>query len=174
MTGGTSGAAFALPPAFRPAAIVVVPLDLCSANNGALQITPDGTVVVVAEGNFSNAQCLTSLDGVSYSLTGSGSQLNLINGWTGAPLGTFFPSVRTISGIVHITGTMNNGTSSVAFVVPKASRPARFVEVPVELCGPVYGQLTIGPDGEVSVEAEGGNFGQAQCRTFLDGVSYAP
>jgi hypothetical protein len=66
---GTSAVAFTLPAAFRPTTDVYVPVDLCGGTNGRLLIRPDGTVSVYAEGGiFSNAQCFTSLEGVSYAL----------------------------------------------------------------------------------------------------------
>jgi hypothetical protein len=66
-TGGTNPVAFVLPPGFAPAKTVRVKVDLCNANNGELVITPDGTATVNAEnGQFSNAACFTSLDGVSF------------------------------------------------------------------------------------------------------------
>ena len=56
-----------LPPAFRPVTAVYIPVDLCNATNGRLFIQTNGIVNVQAEGGtFSNAQCFTSLDGVSY------------------------------------------------------------------------------------------------------------
>jgi hypothetical protein len=66
-TTGTNAAPFVLPPSLSPITAVYVPIDLCSANNGRLYIQPDGTVIVQAQGGtFSNAQCFTSLDGVSF------------------------------------------------------------------------------------------------------------
>jgi hypothetical protein len=66
-TTGTNPVPFTLPAAFRPAGVVFVPVDLCNATNGRLQIEPTGVVTVQAEGGaFSNAACFTSLDGVSF------------------------------------------------------------------------------------------------------------
>jgi hypothetical protein len=65
-TGGDNAAAFTLPLADRPAARVYVPVDLCNAHNGRLNITPSGVVSVQPEGSWSDAQCFTSLDGVSF------------------------------------------------------------------------------------------------------------
>jgi hypothetical protein len=66
-TGGTNPVPFTLPKAFRPSATVFVPVDLCNATNGRLQINPNGTTTVQAEGGaFSNASCFTSLDGVAF------------------------------------------------------------------------------------------------------------
>ena len=66
-TTGTNPIAFTLPSGFRPATSVYVPVDLCNATNGRLFIQHSGVVTVQAEGGtFSNAQCFTSLDGVSF------------------------------------------------------------------------------------------------------------
>jgi hypothetical protein len=66
---GTNAVVFTLPAAFRPTTAVYVPVALCSAINGYLAIQPDGTVIVQDEGGgFANAQCFTSLEGVSYAL----------------------------------------------------------------------------------------------------------
>jgi hypothetical protein len=66
-TSGTNPMPFVLPEAFRPSTDVFVPVDLCNATNGRLQIEPNGTVIVEAEGGaFSNAACFTSLDGASF------------------------------------------------------------------------------------------------------------
>jgi hypothetical protein len=55
-----------LAPAQRPGSNVYVPVDLCDATNGRLLIETNGTVIVQADTVFSNAQCFTSLDGVSF------------------------------------------------------------------------------------------------------------
>jgi hypothetical protein len=66
-TTGTNPVPFTLPTAFRPSQAVFVPVDLCNATNGRLQIEPTGVVTVEAEGGtFSNAACFTSLDGVTF------------------------------------------------------------------------------------------------------------
>lgn len=66
MAAGPNEIAFTLPAGFRPASDVFVPVDLCDATKGVLRIETDGTVLVGAAGSFSDAQCFTSLDGVSF------------------------------------------------------------------------------------------------------------
>ena len=62
-TTGSNPVPFTLPAAFSPASVVFVPVDLCNATSGRLQIEPTGVVTVEAEGGaFSNAACFTSLD----------------------------------------------------------------------------------------------------------------
>src|SRR5579859_2415341 len=175
-TAGANSVAFTLPPGFRPAKTVFVKVDLCYANNGRLQIKPDGVVTVEAEGGtFSHAQCYTSLDGASFARSrASFKALKLQNGWTNAPYSTSNAEVRLISGIVHFKGAISTkGSNPVAFTLPPGFRPATNVFVPVDLCSANYGQLRIQRNGVVTVQAEGGNFSQAQCFTSLDGVSFA-
>jgi hypothetical protein len=65
-TTGTNSQPFTLPARFRPVTNVYVPVDLCGANKGRLFIQTSGVVSVQAENSFSDAQCFTSLDGVSF------------------------------------------------------------------------------------------------------------
>ena len=175
-TTGSNPAPFTLPAGFRPASAVFVPVDLCNAANGRLQIEPTGVVTVEAEGGaFSNAACFTSLDGVSFAKSASSfTPLTLQNGWTNSPFGTSAAAVRTISGIVHFKGAIaTTGSNPVPFTVPTAFRPARTVFVPVDLCNATHGVLEIDKSGVVTVDAEGGAFSNAACFTSLDGASYA-
>jgi hypothetical protein len=67
IASGTNAAPFVLPPSFSPVTTVYIPVDLCNATNGRLILQTNGSVTIQAEGGvFSNAQCFTSLDGVSY------------------------------------------------------------------------------------------------------------
>jgi hypothetical protein len=64
-TKGSNGIAFTLPKADRPAGNVLVSVDTCNATRGELYIQHSSLVTVIPEGgNFSNAACFTSLDGV--------------------------------------------------------------------------------------------------------------
>jgi hypothetical protein len=66
-TSGTNPVAFTLPPLYWPSTDVYVSVDMCNATKGRLFIQTNGVVSVQAEnGTFSNAQCFTSLDGVSF------------------------------------------------------------------------------------------------------------
>jgi hypothetical protein len=175
-TNGANPVAFTLPAGDRPALRVFVPVDHCGATNGDLFIQPDGSVSVEAEGGvWANAQCLTSLDGVSFAPSpGSFKLLTLQNGWTSRGLASASPGVRVISGIVHLEGDMYfNGINPVAFTLPASFRPAHNVAVKVALCGRDSGVLIIGPSGAATVQAEGGNWANAQCQTSVDGVWFA-
>jgi len=65
-TSGTDPNAFVLPANFRPSKTVYLPVDMCDATNGRLVIKSNGTTTVEAEKSFGNAQCFTSLEGVSF------------------------------------------------------------------------------------------------------------
>jgi hypothetical protein len=65
-TSGNSVYAFVLPSSMTPPTNVYVPIDLCNATKGRLDISPDGSVEVQAETSFNNAKCFTSLEGASF------------------------------------------------------------------------------------------------------------
>jgi hypothetical protein len=70
VAGGTGSGLFTLPSGLRPNTNVYVPIDLCDSTKGRLLVQPSGSVSVQTNGAFSDAQCFTSLDGVSYSAPG--------------------------------------------------------------------------------------------------------
>jgi len=63
---GTPAPIFTLPPELRPARNEYVNVDLCGARKGRVYALPDGTVSIQAVGPFTDAQCFTSLEGVSF------------------------------------------------------------------------------------------------------------
>jgi hypothetical protein len=167
---------FTLPAAFRPAATVFIPVDLCNATNGRLEIQPGGIVIVQAEGGaFSNAACFTSLDGASFAKSAvSFTRLRLLNGWFRSPFGTSRAAARVISGIVHLKGAIaTTGSNPIPFTLPAAFRPSTIVDIKVDLCTQTNGRLLIQPSGTVTVQAEHGAFANAACFTSLDGASFA-
>jgi len=100
--------------------------------------------------------------------------LTLVNGWANYGNGTASAAVASINGIVHLKGGIKtSGTNPVPFTLPAGDRPAHNVAVKVALCGEDSGMLVIGPGGEATVQAEGGNWANAQCQTSLDGVWFA-
>ena len=176
-TAGIKPAAFTLPAKFRPSRNVNILINVCTGSIGRLDIAPSGAVSVEAEGtgNWWMVQCGTSLDGASYPLSAASyTALTLQNGWMNAPYGTSNAGARKISGIVHLKGAIwTNGTNPDPFVLPAAFWPAHEIFVPADLCGGNKGRLDIRPDGVVEVQTQTGDFGQAQCFTSLDGVSFA-
>ncbi|WP_096302465.1 hypothetical protein [Jatrophihabitans sp. GAS493] len=172
-TSGTNVSPFTLPVGFRPFTNTYVPVDMCNAAKGRLYITTAGAVTVQAQNAFSDAQCFTSLDGVSFVPSGTGTTaLTLTNGWVGGPFSTGIPRVAIVSGVVHLKGSMGSGTSAAAFTLPVGFRPATTVYAAADMCNATNGRLIIQPTGAVSVQAET-SFSNAQCFTSLDGVTFA-
>jgi hypothetical protein len=173
-TSGTNAQPFVLPPYYSPSTDVYIPVDMCGATNGRLWIQPNGVVTVEAETAFSNAQCFTSLDGAYFVAQGNpGFQaLQLINGWKGAPFGTYPAAAGGAYGLVVFKGGISSGTSPTPFNLPPSFTPVTTVYVPVDLCNATKGRLMIETSGAVTIEAENENFANAQCFTSLDGVSF--
>lgn len=172
-TTGANAEAFVLPKGYRPTTNVYIPVDLCNATNGRLNIAPTGIVMVEAETVFSNAQCFTSLEGAWFAASASGFKaLTLINGWTESPFATSKAEAANEYGIVYFKGAIaTGGTSPQPFTLPVAFRPVTTVYVPVDLCDATKGRLYIQLSGSVFVEAET-VFANAECFTSLDGVSF--
>jgi hypothetical protein len=173
-TTGTNAEPFVLPKAFRPLDAVYIPVDLCGATNGRLDILPTGVVTVEAEGSvFGNAQCFTSLDGAWFFPKPAGFKLlTLINGWTDTSFGTSKPEAENAYGIVYFKGAIaTTGTNATPFTLAPAFRPVTNVYVPVDLCDATKGRLLIQTNGVVIVQAET-DFSNAQCFTSLDGASF--
>jgi hypothetical protein len=166
---------FVLPPAFRPAKYVVVPVDMCGATGGELNIAPTGVVQAISGGANSNATCFTSLDGASFALSpASSTKLTLQPGWTEFDNLYRNAAARVVGGIAHLQGEIKTaGTNPAAFTLPPAFRPSTNVYVLINLCTGSIGRLDIAPSGAVSVEAEGtNNWWMVQCGVSLDGASY--
>ncbi|MEA2643355.1 MAG: hypothetical protein QOG08_381 [Chloroflexota bacterium] len=171
-TAGTNPAPFTLPKPFRPSSSVYVPIDLCNATKGRLFITNAGVVNVQAA-VFSNAQCFTSLEGVSFATKPTGyTALTLQNGWSNAPFGTRNAAAKVIAGVVHLQGAIGSGTGTLAFTLPAGFRPSTTVYVPVDMCNASNGRLVIDTAGNAQVQAET-SFSNAQCFTSLEGASFA-
>jgi hypothetical protein len=57
-----------LPTAVRPVVAVWLPTDMGSANTGRINVFSDGSVVVEATVDITDARAFTNLDGLTYSL----------------------------------------------------------------------------------------------------------
>ncbi len=67
LTQGSNLHPFVLPAAYRPLKNVYLPVNLCDANEGSLDIKPSGTVTLELWNDQSrDAECFTSLDGLSF------------------------------------------------------------------------------------------------------------
>jgi len=175
-SSNTNNVAFILPPAFRPAKNVNVPVDMCGTTSGELAIAPTGVTQVISQGANSNATCFTSLDGVSFALsTKPFTALTLQPGWTEFDNLYRKAAARLVGGIVHLAGEIKTAHSlSAAVTLPPAFRPSTNVYALINLCTGSIGRLNITPSGAVTVQAEGtNNWWMAQCGVSLDGASFA-
>jgi hypothetical protein len=169
----TSIDAFTLPAEARPSSEVYLPVSLCNAGKGRLHISTGGLATVSADGPWSDAQCLVSLDGLSYPVSTSGyTALTLKNSWVNAPYATRNAVAKDIGGFVHLAGGIASGTASGVFQLPAGLRPSSAVYVTTDLCNGRKGRLQITPDGSTVVETDGA-FSDATCFTSLEGVTFA-
>ncbi|HKO47615.1 MAG TPA: trypsin-like serine protease [Polyangiaceae bacterium] len=170
---GTTAAPFGLRPEHRPSATVHVPVLLCNDTGGHVRIETNGVMTIVPEnGNLADAQCITSVEGVSFAQTNNGfTTLGLQNSWTHAPLGTRAAAVRRVNGLAYLQGAIANSTTVTgpAFTLPAEFRPPARVYANVALCGGNKGRLLIEPSGAVLVIAEDSQ-ADARCMTSLEGV----
>lgn len=175
ISGGTSATPFSFASTLAPSANVYIPVDLCAATKGRLFITNTGSVTIQTFGNFSDATCFTSLDGVAFPTGNSGfTTLTLSNGWTKTPAGRT-PAAKNLGGSVRFEGSMlTTGSNTTAFQLPPELRPANDVYMPVDLCNANKGTLHVSrTDGTVKVETvDSAGWANAQCRTSLEGAGF--
>jgi hypothetical protein len=170
---GTDVTILTLPANLRPATMVYVPVDLCGATKGRLNIFPSGVVNVQAEADATKASCFTSMEGASFALSTTGfTAMTLLNGWTNAPYSTRNAAAKVANGIVRLEGAVANGTTSGLFTLPVGMRPPATVYINADLIGSKKGRIIIDAAGNVSVEAFGA-FSDAQGFTSLEGVWFA-
>jgi hypothetical protein len=161
-----------LPAAVRPPATVYQRVDLVNGKKGRVTIATDGSVYISSADVWRDAQSFTSLEGVTYSLSASGSwSLTGQNGWTN--YGTRAAAAVSSYGIVRLQGSVYNGTNSILFTLPEALRPLKTAYVATDLFGGTNGRLFISTDGSVSVETASGPFSNATGFTSLEGVSFS-
>lgn len=168
-SGAFGSTAFTLPLGMRPAAPVFVKTNLCNVTAGTLAFQPSGAVSVSAT---SDAQCFTSLDGVSFAPSASGfTPLPLLNDWTSPPSGLNDVAVSLVDGIVRFKGSVSRAAlgSSLVFVLPPEMRPATNVAIATGVCGGEIGTIVVEPDGDTGVV--GGGLGFTSCAD-LDGASF--
>jgi hypothetical protein len=173
----TQNEVFKLPAAYRPATQVILPLDLCDSTNGDLDVASDGRVFVT--GYFgSDADCFTSLDGVSFVLSTAVTPLTLINGWvTDNGLSAADPAAVIKNGVVHLKGMIDgpNSTSAEPFVLPANMTPSVpvYVLVAMGAASPSpAGRLEIGTDGSVFLQEQDQGTAIEDQLTSLEGASF--
>jgi len=156
-----------LPPAARPAHNLYLQVYTSSDVPGVLYIGADGTV----EAYYGNSATFTSLAAVSYpAKTVKSGNLALENGWLSSqPIyDTGNPAYSISNGVVHLSGSMHaGGTSRLAFVLPKAARPAAGMYVSTYTFDGTTGWLHIQSTGQVYAEGA-----EATAYTNLASISF--
>jgi hypothetical protein len=97
-------------------------------------------------------------------------RLALLNGWTSdqAAYDTGNPAVSLDSvGIVHLSGSLGDGTSQLAFVLPAADWPASNLYIDTYTFEGAYGYLIVETNGDVYVEGS-----SSTTFTSLAGISF--
>lgn len=138
-----------------------------SAVPGVLYIGANGTIEVY----YGNSGAFTSLAAVSYpTKTVKASNLALENGWQSSQsiYDTGNPAYSVSHGVVYLSGSMHTGgTSRLAFVLPKAARPAAGMYISTYTFDGTTGWLHIQSTGQVYAEG-----GSAPEYTDLANVSF--
>ncbi len=145
-----------LPKYARPASKLYIQAFSKSDVPGILYIGSGGTL----EAFDGNTYSFTSLSGVSYPTASIKShRLKLLNGWKSSQsiYQTGNPSDAISHGVVYLSGSMHSGGGSpLAFVLPKAARPAHAMFISVyTFDGASPGIVEILPQGEVDVSGVG-------------------
>ncbi|HEY2167076.1 MAG TPA: hypothetical protein VGH01_07920 [Jatrophihabitantaceae bacterium] len=183
IANGTENQFATLPKADWPKATVIQSIDLCNATHGALEIGTDGTLSVFSTGPFTpDAQCFTSLDGVSYVKADSAANAKAValqnewrSVWPARPAG-----LKVSGKVVRLEGAVSSGISPLIFTLPTKDRPAADVYVEAVSCGDSTGGggqnalLSISHStGEVMVVSPGSGFADAAECTYFDGSWFA-
>jgi hypothetical protein len=106
-----------------------------------------------------NADAFTSLSGLSYpTVSVKSHKFKLLNGWLSSQptYETGDPSYAISKGVVYLSGSMHTGgTSPLAFILPKAARPAHALFISVYTVDGSTGEIEIEPQGEVDISGVG-------------------
>jgi len=151
---GASATFATLPTAARPAHNLYIQIYTQSDTPGILYIGADGTM----EAFSGNAYTFASLSAVSYPAAAITShKLALENGWASSQsvYGTGNPAYSVSKGVVYLSGSLHGGTSPLAFVLPKAARPAQQMWISIYTFDGSTGFVQILPTGQVEVEGTG-------------------
>jgi hypothetical protein len=131
-----------------------------------------GSVFGLALGAVLLVFCMTLASTSAVAQFATPTQLTFVNGWVDAGFTTSHAMVEEANGLIEFRGSIEAGTTAVAFTLPAGYRPSTNVYIPVDLCNAAKGRLFIQPSGVVSVQAEK-LFTDAQCFTSLDGAMFS-
>lgn len=155
-----------LPKQDRPAHELYFEISTNTASPCNLYIDPDGGM----EAYDGQSETFSSLAAISFPTPAVTShKLTLKNGWKSSQstYDTGSPEYAVSHGVVYLSGSLHGGTKKLAFVLPKAARPAHLTYIPVYTLDGTHGWVKIEPSGVF--EAGGAS---AAGYTSLAGISF--
>lgn len=157
---GTDNVFAILPAAARPTRWLYLTVYTYFGTSGTLLIRPGGAMSAYSTPS-GNATGYTSLAAVSFPTAAiARHKLTLINGWTSSQ-GTYDtgdPSYAIKGGVVHLSGSLHGGTTTLFAWLPSAARPARVIYRVIYTFAGTSGFLVIYPNGQML--ATGGSAAQ--------------
>lgn len=166
---------FNLPVGSRPGQGVYLPTTLCSGSSGAygrLAVNPDGdgNVFVQAENlNQTAADCQTSLEGLSFSFSNTGTiNLQLAHGWHA--YSSRAVRVRNDQGVIRLEGAVAGGTQIQISTLPSGMRPSTNVYIAGDAIHATHARIVIDTSGVLSVDVP--TLSVASGFLSLDGVFF--
>jgi hypothetical protein len=171
LTGSTKDEFAVLPPAARPAKIVIVPASVAEGFEGHVEVMPSGALLA-ASAPAKAARGFTSLAAISFPAAQTHTRhLTLLHGWQPGPSAwkTAAPASINVHGIVYLSGVMRHphGSNPLFAVLPKGSRPSHVLWITVYTQDHTTGSLEVLPAGAMYA------FGSdSALYTSLNGVSF--
>jgi hypothetical protein len=143
-----------LPVGARPSRDLYIEVYTANDTSGDLFISTGGSM----QAYYGQATTFTSLSTVSFPTAAvAAHRLTLKNGWRSSQsqYQTGNPSYAVSHGVVYLSGSLHGGASKLAFVLPKAARPAHLMNISVYTMDGSIGWLTIRSTGQVRIGGEG-------------------
>jgi hypothetical protein len=153
-----------LPVGARPSRNLYIEVYTSNDTTGDLFIGSDGEM----EAYYGEATTFTSLATVSFPAAAvAAHRLTLKNGWQSSQstYQTGNPSYAVSHGVVYLSGSLHGGKSKLAFVLPRAARPAHLMNISVYTMVGSIGWLTIRSTGQVRIGG-GGSAGYTSLATI--------
>ncbi len=169
--GGAASSNFAiLPKAARPAHWLYMTVDTYNGSHGTLLIKSDGEMSVYST-PATDATTFSSLAAVSYPTAGiTQHKFTLTNGWTSAqaPFGTGDPAYAVKNGVVYLSGSLKDGTSSDFSLLPVGARPAHIIYRGTYTLQGAFGEVYFEPTGFAAAAVTSAS----KVYTSLAGISF--
>ncbi len=158
-----------LPPGYRPAHSLYLPVYALNGSEGSIEIDPDGLLYLFGNASVSG---YASLAGISFPRTVPSQQLTLVNGWQSSQTAwdSGNPAVSIRNGVAYLSGSLHNPSAAtgVFATLPPAGRPSHTLYLPIYTNGGSEGSLKVTPQGTLQLAVTGGS----KLFSSLAGISY--